>query len=85
MNPLFSLFLLGVLLGWLVQLFLFGTLLGYLAHRIYLNSRTDIDEIAELAVAIRRDKNKRYAKYVNDLPYCAVCGPGVRHINLQAV
>ena len=72
-------------MGWLVQLFLLGIGMGYLAHRLYLNSQTDIDKIAELAVAIRRDKNKRYVDYVHNLPECAVCGPGVRHINLQAV
>ena len=56
---------------------------GYKAHQRYLNSREDIDAIAEIAVAIRRGKNRRYAKFVSNIPYCTVCGPGIRHLNVQ--
>lgn len=63
-------------------LFGLGLYLGYTSHQHYLNGQTDTDAIAKVAIAIRREKNKRYARFTSNLPDCSVCGPGYRHHNL---
>lgn len=63
-------------------LFVLGFMVGHEAYSRYLNSRIDISAIARVAVAIRREQNKRYVEYVRNLPDCPICGPGHRHLNV---
>ena len=63
-------------------LFIIGAIVSFEAYERYKNSRIDIDAIAIVAVAIRREKNKRYVELVSNLPDCPICGPGYRHFNI---
>jgi hypothetical protein len=64
-------------------LFILGFMVGHETYSRCLNSKIDIKAIARVAVAIRREKNKRYVEYVRSLPDCSVCGPGHRHLNFR--
>lgn len=62
----------------MILLFLLSMILGYRLHQQWKPEK----DIARVAVALRREKNRQYVKFIATMPNCNHCGGKPRPINL---
>jgi hypothetical protein len=70
-----------------ITIFIVCLIIGFKIHQqrmaVISDLTLDPKEVLEMAIAIRKAKNRIYNEILNDIPPCLQCGPNVRHTNFS--